>query len=95
MSAASPPVGRDQSPSGVTASITTPKQSPTASPGDWREMHDPNTGKTYWVNHFTKQMSYHPPSRHTSPPTADAGGGSGLGKYLYASFSPGVTPQLP
>jgi len=37
-------------------------------PSDWKEMLDPKSGKKYWVNHFTKQMSYHPPAASKSPP---------------------------
>ena len=75
----SPPAAHGQSPSGVMASgVQTPKQ--TSSPGDWKEMHDPKSGKKYWVNHLTKQMSYNPPSRQSSPPSADAGAKGALGK---------------
>ena len=35
-------------------------------------MHDPKTGRKYWVNHSTKQMSYNPPTATKSPESAAA-----------------------
>jgi len=39
---------------------------------DWKEMHDPKTGRKYWVNHSTKQMSYNPPTATKSPESVAA-----------------------
>ena len=73
MSHPSPPLGQSLSPPSNGQKTSVP-----SSPEDWKEMKDPRTGRSYWVNHVTKQMSYNPPVLKTSPPSG--GAKSGLGK---------------
>jgi len=56
----------------ATMNQSPPQRSPGAVGAEWQEMRDPKSGRSYWINHNTKQMSYSPPQR----PPADAPGSS-------------------
>jgi hypothetical protein len=71
----------------LSPALSRQKTSVQSSPEDWKEMKDPNTGRSYWVNHVTRQMSYNPPARKTSPPSS--GANNALGKH-----SPGTCSHV-
>ena len=64
-----------------TAQQTPPQQSKPdvvavrGSHGDeWREMFDPKSGRKYWINRDSKQMSFTPPQAAPSEVASSAGG---------------------